>query len=77
MCLGGYVGVFKYDDDDRRWKAQMKVSAESRGAGVVSIDTAEFSYWAAVSTPPCCDYEGYQLHLNPETLHPIPYFLEP
>ena len=81
-------GTWAYAWSDRTPVAETKwplVDAKPRLPGVelrlntsvVSIDTAEFSYWAAVSTPPCCDYEGYQLHLNPETLHPIPYFLEP
>lgn len=58
VCLGGYVGIYKFDVSSSHWQYQTEISAKSREKTVVTVNTSEFSYWAAVSTTPCCDYEG-------------------
>ena len=39
VCLGGYVGIYKFDDSSRHWQYQTEISAKSREKTVVSVNT--------------------------------------
>jgi len=63
ICLPGYVGLYRFNDNTAAWEIDQAPTSSSskaavRGMAVQRQDVTSFSTWAALATSPCCDYEG-------------------